>query len=74
MFSANDWPGVKYIPGVIEPSFGLGRILYSVLENSYYVRPGGDASRAVSARARAMNSCLACFAFSCDLARKRSAV
>jgi glycyl-tRNA synthetase len=30
----------KYIPSVIEPSFGIGRILYSVLEHSYYVREG----------------------------------
>jgi glycyl-tRNA synthetase len=29
----------KYIPSVIEPSFGLGRILYHILEHSYYVRP-----------------------------------
>ncbi|KAJ1921744.1 Glycine--tRNA ligase 1, mitochondrial [Mycoemilia scoparia] len=28
----------KYTPNVIEPSFGLGRILYSLLEHSYYVR------------------------------------
>lgn len=31
----------KYIPNVIEPSFGLGRILYSILEHSYYIREGG---------------------------------
>jgi glycyl-tRNA synthetase len=28
----------KYIPAVIEPSFGIGRILYSLLEHSYCVR------------------------------------
>lgn len=28
----------KYVPHVIEPSFGLGRILYSVLEHSFRVR------------------------------------
>lgn len=30
--------GRRYTPHVIEPSFGLGRILYSLLENSYVVR------------------------------------
>lgn len=29
----------KYIPHVIEPSFGIGRILYMVLEHSFRVRP-----------------------------------
>jgi glycyl-tRNA synthetase len=28
----------KYTPAVIEPSFGIGRILYSLLEHSYTVR------------------------------------
>ncbi|GMM36202.1 glycine--tRNA ligase [Saccharomycopsis crataegensis] len=28
----------EYIPSVIEPSFGLGRILYSIFEHSFYVR------------------------------------
>jgi glycyl-tRNA synthetase (class II) len=32
-------------PHVIEPSFGLGRIIYSILEHSYNVREG-DAQRA----------------------------
>jgi len=31
--------GRRFTPHVIEPSFGLGRILYSLLENSYNVRP-----------------------------------
>jgi len=30
---------VKFIPHVIEPSFGLGRIVYSILENTFFVRP-----------------------------------
>lgn len=34
--------GVKYIPSVIEPSFGLGRIMYSLLEHSYRERKGSD--------------------------------
>jgi glycyl-tRNA synthetase len=32
--------GIKYIPSVIEPSFGLGRIMYSVLEHAYTERKG----------------------------------
>jgi len=28
-----------FMPGVIEPSFGIDRILFSVLEHSYYARP-----------------------------------
>lgn len=30
------------VPSVIEPSFGLGRILYSVLEHSFRVREGDE--------------------------------
>ena len=29
----------KYTPHVIEPSFGLGRIMYAVMEHSFKVRP-----------------------------------
>ena len=29
----------EFQPGVIEPSFGIGRILYAILEHSYRVRP-----------------------------------
>ena len=32
------WSAVKYTPNVIEPSFGIGRILYHVLEHSFYIR------------------------------------
>ena len=32
----------EYTPNVIEPSFGIGRILYSLLEHSYYTRPGDE--------------------------------
>jgi len=38
--------GAHITPGVIEPSFGIGRILYSVLEQSYYTREK-DEQRAV---------------------------
>lgn len=30
--------GESVTPSVIEPSFGIGRLLYSVLEHSFYVR------------------------------------
>lgn len=38
----------EYTPNVIEPSFGIGRILYSLIEHSYYSRPD-DAARGVLA-------------------------
>jgi len=31
--------GINITPHVIEPSFGLGRIIYSILEHSYKLRP-----------------------------------
>lgn len=37
----------EYTPSVIEPSFGIGRILYSLLEHVYWNRPQ-DSARAVS--------------------------
>lgn len=37
----------EYTPNVIEPSFGIGRIIYSVLEHVYWHRPG-DEARGVS--------------------------
>jgi glycyl-tRNA synthetase len=42
--------GYDFVPSVIEPSFGVGRILYSVLEQSYWVRrddTGKNEKRAV---------------------------
>ncbi|KAI0470998.1 glycyl-tRNA synthetase 1 [Xylariaceae sp. FL0804] len=36
----------QYTPNVIEPSFGIGRILYSLLEHVYWHRPN-DTARAV---------------------------
>ncbi|KAE9364200.1 glycyl-tRNA synthetase [Stipitochalara longipes BDJ] len=36
----------EYTPNVIEPSFGIGRILYSLLEHVYWHRPG-DVARGV---------------------------
>lgn len=36
----------EFVPNVIEPSFGIGRILYSLLEHVWWTREG-DAARAV---------------------------
>ncbi|AET38932.1 glycine--tRNA ligase Ecym_3447 [Eremothecium cymbalariae DBVPG len=36
----------EYIPNVIEPSFGIGRIIYAVLEHCFWSRPQ-DTARAV---------------------------
>jgi glycyl-tRNA synthetase len=38
----------KYIPNVIEPSFGIGRILYHVLEHSFYIRPSASGASTTS--------------------------
>jgi glycyl-tRNA synthetase len=32
----------EYVPNVIEPSFGIGRILYSLLEHTYWTREGDE--------------------------------
>ncbi|ORY19999.1 glycyl-tRNA synthetase [Rhizoclosmatium globosum] len=37
----------EYVPNVIEPSFGLGRILYSLLEHVWWIREGDDEARNV---------------------------
>lgn len=37
----------SFIPNVIEPSFGIGRILYSLMEHAYWTREG-DEARSVS--------------------------
>ncbi|KAI6279625.1 Glycine--tRNA ligase 1, mitochondrial [Pyricularia oryzae] len=39
----------EFIPNVIEPSFGIGRILYCLLEHNYWTRAsdGGDEARGV---------------------------
>ena len=34
-----DYIVYEFIPNVIEPSFGIGRILYSLIEHSYWPRP-----------------------------------
>jgi glycyl-tRNA synthetase (class II) len=35
--------GRTFTPAVIEPSFGIGRIMYCMFEHSYYARDGGAA-------------------------------
>ncbi len=37
----------EFVPNVIEPSFGIGRILYSLIEHNYWSRAsdGGDEAR-----------------------------
>ena len=39
--------GQNYTPSVIEPSFGIGRILYCVFEHTFYTRPGETLQRTV---------------------------
>ncbi|KAF6001975.1 hypothetical protein F1559_002502 [Cyanidiococcus yangmingshanensis] len=46
--------GCNYYPSVIEPSFGIGRLLYCVLEHAFYSRSGGDEARTVLALRPAM--------------------
>ncbi|KAG0174501.1 Glycine--tRNA ligase 1, mitochondrial [Apophysomyces sp. BC1034] len=38
----------EYTPNVIEPSFGIGRILYALLEHSWWVRDGDEARNVLS--------------------------
>ncbi|EED18467.1 glycyl-tRNA synthetase [Talaromyces stipitatus ATCC 10500] len=38
----------EYTPNVVEPSFGIGRILYSLLEHSYWHRAGDEARGVLS--------------------------
>jgi len=45
----NTISGRNYHPSVIEPSFGIGRLLYCLFEHVYYVRQGDDEMRAVLA-------------------------
>ena len=48
----------EVIPSVIEPSFGLGRIMYTVLEHTFQVREG-DEQRTVSCHTQCTVCCLA---------------
>ncbi|KAF2841605.1 glycyl-tRNA synthetase [Patellaria atrata CBS 101060] len=38
----------EYIPNVIEPSFGIGRIFYALVEHSYWTREGDEARGVLS--------------------------
>ncbi|KAK2880193.1 Glycine--tRNA ligase 1, mitochondrial [Arthroderma sp. PD_2] len=38
----------EYTPNVIEPSFGIGRILYCLMEHAYWSRPGDEARGVLS--------------------------
>ncbi|KAF9418778.1 Glycine--tRNA ligase 1, mitochondrial [Podila epigama] len=38
----------EYTPNVIEPSFGIGRILYCLMEHVYWTRPEGEARGVLS--------------------------
>ncbi len=40
--------GKHITPGVIEPSFGIGRILYSLLEHAYYERESDEQRRVLA--------------------------
>lgn len=37
----------EYIPSVIEPSFGIGRLLYAALEHTFWTRADSDGARGV---------------------------
>ena len=47
----------EVIPSVIEPSFGLGRIMYTVFEHTFQVREG-DEQRTVSCHVQCPVCCL----------------
>ena len=36
----------EFIPSVVEPSFGVGRIMYALFEHNFKVKPGSPASSA----------------------------
>ncbi|KAI1756761.1 hypothetical protein F4782DRAFT_549221 [Xylaria castorea] len=38
----------EYIPNVIEPSFGIGRIIFALCEHNYWVREGDEARAVLS--------------------------
>jgi glycyl-tRNA synthetase len=46
----------KYTPNVIEPAFGIGRIFYSILEHTFYVRPTAGAAAGAAASKPAAES------------------
>lgn len=42
LFTLSFFSVEEIVPNVIEPSFGLGRILYAVFEHSFRVREGDE--------------------------------
>lgn len=48
----------EYTPNVIEPSFGIGRIMYSMIEHVYWSR-AGDEARGVSLACFLVSLCVA---------------
>lgn len=46
----------EIIPNVIEPSFGIGRIMYSLLEHNFFVRED-DEQKTVSQYQIVLKSC-----------------
>lgn len=53
----------EFTPSVIEPSFGIGRIMYSVLEHSFREREG-DENRTVTEKKQ---SWLNYLSFNCSI-------
>ena len=49
---------MKYTPNVIEPSFGIGRILYHVLEHSFYIRADSQPHDKQAADSKAVRAVL----------------
>ena len=49
----------EVVPSVIEPSFGLGRIMYTVFEHTFHVREG-DEQRTVSCRIQGAYTVIYC--------------
>jgi glycyl-tRNA synthetase len=45
----------KYTPSVVEPSFGVGRILYAIFEHSFYSPKDQDATEAATVAAASTN-------------------
>lgn len=43
----------KYLPNVIEPAFGIGRIFFAILEHTFYSRPSNNSAPAAAAAATA---------------------
>lgn len=47
----------EYTPNVIEPSFGIGRILYSLIEHNFWTRGSDGADEARGVSTRSLRSC-----------------